>query len=421
MSSPKDVVVFDTSAILFNPEIILNKTKYEKIIIPFEVVQELDRIKTKLESVGVNARKAIKLLFNDINNNIVLLEPIGLDMNDDCIIQAAKMHNAVLITNDFNMILKSKSLSVQAELLDQELNSEVISSSDLYTGITELEVDDARIDELYDEPSNYIDYVQLDSKIELNEFVQLTSNVNPKKKIFLMKKGPERYKIIDLNKPFNVWGLEPRNVEQRLALELLLDPDIHLVSLIGLAGSGKTLLSVAAGLQQIFSRKFEGENTKRFKKMIVSRPIQVMGKDIGYLPGTVSEKLEPWVAPIMDSLQFLEDDNAMRIAGWFESGKIQVEAPTFIRGRSLPDSYFVLDEVQNFSHHEIKTVLTRAGQGTKIILTGDIEQIDNYRLTKYTNGLTYAVEKLKRFGITGHITLRKSERSKLAEICAKEL
>lgn len=415
-------VVLDTSAILFDPEILFSND-YKTILIPYEVIQELDRIKSKSDFLGAKARKAIRILYNNFNNKIEFLNPISLLLNDDSIIEAARQSDALLLTNDFNIVLKCRGLNVKAEILDSQMTNEFSASGELFTGIQDVLVDDNVIDELYAEDSEYIDNIEFeDYVIHMNQFVRLTSLVNPKKKIFLMKKGEALFKVIDLSRSVQVWGLEPRNLEQRLALELLMDPDIHLVSLIGLAGSGKSLMATAAGLQQIFTRKLSnGEQAKRFKKMIISRPIQVMGADIGYLPGSMEEKLAPWIAPIMDCLDFLEEGNKLKISKWFEDGKIQVEAPTYIRGRSIPDSFIIIDECQNLSMHEIKTILTRAGENSKIVLTGDVEQIDNSKLNKYTNGLTYAIERLKGYDISGHLTLQKSERSRLAEICAKEL
>jgi len=415
-------VVLDTSAILFDPEILFTD-EYETIFMPYEVIQELDRIKSKSDFLGAKARKAIRILYNNLNDKVEFLDPISLSLNDDSIIEAARQTDSLLLTNDFNIVLKCRGLGVKAEILDSEMTNEFSASGDLFTGLQDVMVDDDVIDDLYAEESDYIDNIEFqDHEIHMNQFVRLTSLTNPKKKIFMMKKGEYLFKIIDLSKSIQVWGLEARNIEQRLALELLMDPDIQLVSLIGLAGSGKSLMATAAGLQQIFTRKLSnGEKAKRFKKMVISRPIQVMGKDIGYLPGSMEEKLAPWIAPIMDCLDFLENSNSVKIGKWFEDGKIQIEAPTYIRGRSIPDSFIIIDECQNLSMHEIKTILTRAGENSKIVLTGDVEQIDNSKLNKFTNGLTYAIERLKGYNISGHLTLQKSERSKLAEICAKEL
>jgi len=213
----------------------------------------------------------------------------------------------------------------------------------------------------------------------------------------------------------NVWGIDARNKEQTFALELLMDPDVEVVSLIGQAGSGKTLLAVAAGLEQVLGEEAE------YKKLIVSRPIQPLGKDIGFLPGTLEEKMDPWLMPIKDNLEFLMGNNRDMVKTYFEQGVIEIEAITYIRGRSITNAFIIIDEAQNLTRHELKTILTRVGEGTKIILTGDIEQIDNIYIDETSNGLTYAVEKFKDYDISGHITLQKGERSKVATLAAKIL
>ena len=212
-----------------------------------------------------------------------------------------------------------------------------------------------------------------------------------------------------------VWGIDARNKEQTFALDLLMDPDVEVVSLIGQAGSGKTLLAVAAGLEQVLGEESE------YKKLIVSRPIQPLGNDIGYLPGTLEEKMDPWLMPIKDNLEFLMGNDRDTVKMYFESGIIEIEAITYIRGRSITNAFIIIDEAQNLTRHELKTILTRVGEGTKIILTGDIEQIDNIYIDETSNGLTYAVEKFKEHDISGHITLQKGERSKVATLAAKIL
>ena len=185
--------------------------------------------------------------------------------------------------------------------------------------------------------------------------------------------------------------------------------------LFGQAGSGKTLLAVAAGLEQVLGEEAE------YKKLIVSRPIQPLGNDIGFLPGTLEEKMDPWLMPIKDNLEFLMGNDRDTVKMYFESGVIEIEAITYIRGRSITNAFIIIDEAQNLTRHELKTILTRVGEGTKIILTGDIEQIDNIYIDETSNGLTYAVEKFKEYDISGHITLQKGERSKVATLAAKIL
>jgi len=243
----------------------------------------------------------------------------------------------------------------------------------------------------------------------------LISNSNDKKTALarFQNYNAPLQKIVKSNK--KVWSTEPRNKEQQFAFDLLLDPDIPVISLVGKAGSGKTLLALAAGLEQTF-----GQNSI-YKKIVVTKPVEPVGKDIGFLPGSMEDKMLPWLAPIQDNLQFLMGDDKATLELYMEKGQIEVEAMTFIRGRSISNAFIVIDEVQNMTQHEIKTVLTRVGEGTKIVLTGDIEQIDNVYIDATNNGLSYVVERLKEEQITGHVTLLKGERSKVATIAATKL
>ena len=196
-----------------------------------------------------------------------------------------------------------------------------------------------------------------------------------------------------------------------------MDPNVHVVTLVGKAGSGKTLMAIAAGLEQVVEETTEA----RYKRLVVSRPIQPMGKDIGYLPGSMEEKMSPWLMPIQDNLRFLMGNDKETLKMYTDNGTIEIEALTYIRGRSLADSYIIIDEAQNLSAHELKTIITRVGENTKIILTGDVEQIDNAYVDETSNGLTYAIEKFKYYELAGHITLTKGERSKVATLAAKIL
>jgi len=195
-----------------------------------------------------------------------------------------------------------------------------------------------------------------------------------------------------------------------------MDPNIKIITLVGRAGSGKTLCAVAAGLQQTI-----GLRQNHYSRLIVSRPVEPMGKDIGFLPGTMEEKMLPWLMPIQDNLKFLlgNDKNALQM--YMDAGKIEVEALTYIRGRSIADAFIIIDEAQNLTVHEVKTIITRIGEGTKIVLTGDIEQIDNTYVNETSNGLAHAVEKFKEFPISGHVTFTKGERSDVATLASKVL
>jgi PhoH-like ATPase len=211
------------------------------------------------------------------------------------------------------------------------------------------------------------------------------------------------------------WGVKPKNKEQGFALSLLRDPEVPVVSLIGKAGSGKTLLALSAGLEQVL------EGKGKYNHLIVSRSIQPMGKDIGFLPGTMEDKMMPWIAPIRDNLKYLMGNDKGTLDSYISQGIIEIEALTYIRGRSIPNAFIIIDEAQNLTIHELKTIITRVGEGTKIVLTGDIEQIDNVYVDEVSNGLTYAVERFKEYDLSGHVTLIKGERSRVATLAAKIL
>jgi PhoH-like ATPase len=219
-----------------------------------------------------------------------------------------------------------------------------------------------------------------------------------------------------------VMGVRPRNREQAFALDLLLDDTIRLVTLIGKAGTGKTLLALAAGLKRT-------TEDNAYSRLLVSRPIMPLGRDLGFLPGDVDEKLNPWMQPIFDNLEFLFSNGGVKGGGresrgfleLLENGTVQVEPLTYIRGRSLPHQYLIVDEAQNLTPHEVKTIITRCGEGTKIILTGDPQQIDNPYVDHASNGLSVAADRFKREKIAGHVVLSKGERSELAELAANLL
>ena len=218
-----------------------------------------------------------------------------------------------------------------------------------------------------------------------------------------------------------VWGIKPRNKEQHCVLDLLLNDDIKLVTLVGKAGTGKTLLAIAAGLQKVAEEKV-------FHKLLVSRPIFPLGRDIGYLPGTVEEKLNPWMQPIYDNVELLlglsKQGGGSKTRSYqelFELGVMEIEPLTYIRGRSIPNQYLIVDEAQNLTPHEVKTIVTRAGDNTKVVLTGDPYQIDNPYVDSVNNGLTTVVERFKGEPVAGHVTLSKGERSALAELAANVL
>ena len=299
---------------------------------------------------------------------------------------------------------------------DYETNSIVEDKDKVYEGFAEVLVDDEFIERFYDHEEMILEETMVKEKLYPNQFLLLISSSNPKKSAicrFYDHKSP--LKSINVKEYSKSWGVVPRNKEQTFAYDLLFDDDIPLVSLIGRAGSGKTLMAIAAGLEQTV-----GFSERKYKKIVVSRPVQPMGKDIGFLPGTMEEKMLPWLMPIHDNLEFILG-NKNQIKSYFEKGQIEVEAITYIRGRSISNAFIIIDEAQNLTAHEVKTIITRVGENTKIILTGDIEQIDNIYTNETSNGLTYAIEKFKHAELAGHITFRKGERSKIATLASKVL
>jgi PhoH-like ATPase len=290
----------------------------------------------------------------------------------------------------------------------------VESTSSLFHGFTDVLVDDEFIDRFYANES--LELPEKKDKLFPNQYLMLTSSSNNKKTALAKFVGPNQplARLTNLGKK-GVFNIKPKNKEQNFALDLLMNPDIPLVSIVGKAGCGKTMLAIAAGLEQTI-----GLDSK-YTRLIVSRPVQPLGKDIGFLPGTLEEKMAPWLRPIQDNLQFLMGNDKVTLEMYMQKGVIEVEAITYIRGRSIANAYIIIDEAQNLSMHEIKTIITRAGEGSKVVLTGDIEQIDNVYVDELTNGLTIAAEKFKNSNLAGHVTLLSGERSALASLASKIL
>jgi len=324
--------------------------------------------------------------------------------------------SVVLVTRDTNMRLKADALGVHAE--DYEHAHVVIDEQ--YSGVATREIAGELISEIYAKGALAWD-TEKGASLYPNQFVVLTSLENPSQTALgRYDQRGERVKLVGRYKE-GIWGIFARNKEQLFALELLLDDRVQLVTLDGMAGTGKTLLAMACGLQKV-------ADDRTYRRLVVSRPIFPLGRDIGFLPGDISEKLNPWMKPIFDNLELLlgsQDEDRKRAQPNYQAlldqGVIEVEPLTYIRGRSLPRQYLVIDEAQNLTPHEVKTVITRAGEGTKVVLTGDPYQIDNPYVDATSNGLTYVVERFKQSAVSGHITLRKGERSELAELAAQML
>ena len=437
----KKTYVIDTSVFLSDANALF-RFKNNDIVLPIKVLEEIDKHKKRQDSVGFNARLIIKHLDalrakGSLSKGLRLGKGMGilrvakessdlpkdLDFNipDHQILSVAFHENlqnekrkVIVVSRDVNMRVIADSLGLLAE--DYETNSIVENKDKVYEGYAEVLVDDEFIEQFYEGKEMFLEESAVKEKLYPNQFLLLISSSNPKKSAicrFSEFKSPlKRINVKDYSKS---WGIVPRNKEQTFAYDLLFDDDIPLVSLIGRAGSGKTLMAIAAGLEQCL-----GIAERKYKKIVVSRPVQPMGKDIGFLPGTMEEKMLPWLMPIHDNLELVLGNKA-QIKSYFEKGLIEVEALTYIRGRSISNAFIIIDEAQNLTAHEVKTIITRVGENTKIILTGDIEQIDNIYTNETSNGLTYAIEKFKKAELSGHIIFRKGERSKIATLASKVL
>ncbi len=406
------------------------------IILTVDVLEELDHFKKDKSELGRNARHVIRkidelrsngalkdgvmlpgggMLFVLVDNYVNYL-PAGMDgsIPDNRILATGLylLENKIdltFITKDINARVKGDALGLRSE----DLRSQKINFDELYTGWAEIQCNPEIIEKFYQGEE-----VQFDGEYYPNQFALLRDNNNPKHTAMGMFQSDSKTLEKLKHSESHPWGLSALNKEQHYAIELLQRPDIELVTMLGQAGTGKTLLALAVGLQKVVE-------DKKFRRLMVSRPIMPLGKDIGYLPGTKEEKMETWMEPIIDNLQFLVDpqleQSSDKVNYLFDSGVIEVEAVTYIRGRSLPQLYILIDEAQNLTPHEIKTVVSRAGKNSKVILAGDAYQIDNPYLDASSNGLTYVIDRFKGQPSFGHITLAKSERSELASLAAKLL
>jgi PhoH-like ATPase len=438
--------VLDTSVYLTEASSIF-KFENNDIFVPLKVLEEVDGHKKRQDSVGSNARQFIRTLdelrlkgslekgvrlgqgmgilkvmsYSSLENVIF---PPDLDMRlpDHTIIATAKAiqmkepkRKTILVSRDINMRVICDSIGIPAE--DYTSEKAVTSSEELYNGFVVQPVDDQVIDRYYAGEDIFIDQEDIEGEWYSNQYIMLVSNENDKKSALGRFKSHHEPLSNVIHKNIPDWKIDARNKEQAFAIDMLMDPEIKIVSLVGRAGSGKTLMAIAAGLQQTIGLRTD-EN--HYSRLIVSRPVQPLGKDIGFLPGTMEEKMLPWLMPIQDNLKFLMGDRTS-LEMYMDKGKIELEALTYIRGRSIANAFIIIDEAQNLTKHEVKTIITRIGEGTKIILTGDVEQIDNVYVNETSNGLAHAIEKFKEYRIAGHVTFRKGERSELATLASKVL
>lgn len=437
------IFVLDTNVLLHDPNSIFSFKEHE-VVIPAVVLEEIDSKKRNADEIGRNARTVSRLLDGlrelghlhsgvelehggklkvELNHRsfVKVQEMFGEISNDNRILAVALNYlneendkpdprPVVLVSKDVLVRIKADVLGITPE---DYLSDRTGDLNELYTGYQSLLVHPALIDEYYSNRFLTVKQLGLSYPLYPHEFVILKDEIGSGKSALLkVNKDATRLEPLYLGNDA-VWGISARNAQQRMALELLLNDEIPLVTITGKAGTGKTLLALAAGL-------FKVEDEHKYKKLLIARPVVPMGKDIGYLPGEKDEKLRPWMQPIYDNLEFLFDTKK---AGDIDKilmglGSIQVEALTYIRGRSIPSQFIIIDEAQNLSRHEVKTIVSRAGEGSKVILMGDPEQIDHPYLDAASNGLSYIVEKFKQQGISGHITLEKGERSRLAQLAA---
>ena len=440
--------VLDTSVLLHNPNSLFSFAD-NQVVIPFKVLEELDTFKKSTNDVGRNARTVIRYLdqlrekghlndgvkWNGHGGTICVTMDQGehvpgflADTPDNRIISTAYAlkqagKQTIFISKDINARIKSDALGIATE----DFEAQKVDYESLYKGYRELTVNPSVIDKLFaDKKLPITDPVlaHLDPKLHPNEYVLFKSNADES------QAGLARY-VASLGGLFPlsrtkraVFGIIPRNLEQTMALDLLLDDEVQMVTLLGTAGTGKTLLALAAAMVKCVTEH-------KYERLLVARPIMPLGKDIGFLPGTKDEKLQAWMQPIFDNLEYLLTGRGVhsgetanveaKLKALIDSGKVILEALTYIRGRSIPHQFMIVDEAQNLTPHEIKTIASRVGEGTKLVLTGDAEQIDNPYLDANSNGLSFTVEKLKGSDLVGHVTLARPERSSLASLVVKEL
>lgn len=434
--------VLDTNVILHNPNSLVSFAD-NVVLLPIEVLEELDRFKRSHDEKGRNARVAIRMLDElrkkgepgegfPLESGGVLKIAIGVDYSafsdlglspsivDNRILLAAyslqeKGEKVIFVSKDINARIKADALGVPSV----DFEKQKVDFEKLYCGWHAVDVSSDDIDAFYQNK----EFKVPDGDFLPNEFALLRDEQNPKHTaIGRYKKEFEILMPLIFNK-MSLMSIRPRNKEQAMAMELLLNGDINLLTLVGPAGTGKTLLAIAAGLQKVV-------NDQTYAGLLISRPVMPLGRDIGYLPGTKEEKMENWMGPIFDNLEYIFNVNKkgktkgktkLEIEKYMEEEIIELEAMTFMRGRSIPDRFIIIDEAQNMTPHEVKTVISRAGNNTKMVLTGDPYQIDNPYLDSSSNGLSYCVDRMKGIPMYGHMTLSKSERSPLASMAAELL
>lgn len=433
--------VLDTNVLLHDPNALLN-FQDNNVLVPIEVIEEVDKFKRETSERGQNARTVSRRLdalrkqgslakgvplANGGTLRIIFEAPRSRAGKEAAVVANGSVDSRILalalavkaadrrrptifVTKDINLRLKADVYGLQAE----DYETDQVNLKDLYTGFFEVSV-----------PTGRLNHFKLQGEIPLpegpvrypNQYCTLLED-GAAKRSALGRVDPTGTRIIPLQDVQNVWGIRPKNREQHFALDALLDERIKLVTLMGKAGTGKTLLALAAGLKKTVT-------DREFRRLVVARPTIAMGKELGFLPGSLEEKLSPWMQPIHDALEMLSDLNMGREHGrpsdLLRSGSIVVEALSYIRGRSIAHQFMIVDEAQNLTPLEAKTIITRVGHGTKVILTGDPYQIDNPYVDAGSNGFTYVVNRFRDQGLSAHVELTRGERSELAETAANIL
>lgn len=446
----KKYFVLDTNVLLHDP-LAMFQFADNTVIIPIIVLEEIDQFKKELSDRGRNAREVSRCLDelraagHHLNEGAALKNGGELKVvlggheippalrnahsADNMILGAAlkiregSERPVILVTKDVNLRIRADALGLTA----QDYDVQRLTIDEVYTGNLELLTSSAAIASFYQDGRLGVETLkaaseQWPAQVYNNQYVLLRSREGGQQTA-LGRLDMSQGLLLPIRKlREGCWGIRPRNKEQHFTLDLLLNDEIKLVTLVGKAGTGKTLLAIAAGLQKVAEEKV-------FHKLLVSRPIFPLGRDIGYLPGTVEEKLNPWMQPIYDNVEFLlgltskerDKKTGQSPQDLVDMGFMAIEPLTYIRGRSIPNQFMIVDEAQNLTPHEVKTIITRVGDNTKIILTGDPYQIDNPYVDATNNGLTTVIERFKGQSIAGSITLTKGERSILAELASNLL
>jgi PhoH-like ATPase len=433
--------ILDTNVLLHDPDSLLCFEEHD-VLLPIEVIEEIDRFKRESTELGQNARTVsrmldglrgsgrlsegvslpnggeLRIIFHKNDNSKNGHKIFSTDSVDNrilslaCEIKAARPKSqTVLVTKDINLRIKADALGLLAE----DYENDRVLIKDLYTGMIELTL-----------PTEKVARFRANGELELNggkqyfpnEYCTLIEETNPKRTALAKVDATSTKLVPIIDCREGIWGIKPRNREQHFGFDALLDDRVKLVTLMGKAGTGKTLLAMAAGLKRTVM-------DREFRRLVVARPTISMGKELGFLPGSLEEKLAPWMQPIHDALEMLGDLNMghehRRSGDLMRSGSIVVEALSYIRGRSIANQFMIIDEAQNLTPLEAKTIITRVGHGTKIILTGDPYQIDNPYVDSSSNGFNYIVSRFRGEAVAAHIEFQKGERSELAELAANIL